>query len=143
MGEGVSPENSPENSRGGDAWTRPAGASSQPEWRESGARRPGSRLHSWREPSAPLHGELPLGSNPPPRSGEPTSGAKGTTSFAGGRTSHEGRQSSVRETHLDQLHLRARGTTTPRSRLAGSTLPYASHFHPLPCLGQTSRFTWE
>jgi len=70
---------------------------------------------------------------------------EGNTSFAGGLTSKaEGRQSSVRETHLDQLHLRARGTKTPRSRLAGSPLPYAPtwlHFHPLPCLGQTSRFT--
>src|SRR5260221_9085365 len=87
-----------------------------------------SLLRSGREPSAPLHGELPRGSNPPPRSGEPTSGAKGNTSFACVLTSHEGRQSSVRETHLDQLHLRARGTKTPRSRLAGSTLPYASQF---------------
>src|SRR5258706_2301237 len=91
--EGVSPE----NSRGGDAGKRPAGASSQPEWWESGTRRQGSRLRSGREPSAPLHGELPLGSNPQPRSGEPASGARGNTSFACVLTSKaEGRQSSVR-----------------------------------------------
>src|SRR5260221_1982337 len=48
----------------------------------------------------------------------------GNTSFACVLTSKaEGRQSSVRETHLDQLHLRAGGTKTPRSRLAGSPSP--------------------
>jgi hypothetical protein len=55
----------------------------------------------------------------------------------------EGRQSSVWETHQDQLPNRAGGTKTPRSRLAGSPLQYAParlHFHPLPCLAQTSRF---
>src|SRR5260370_5445636 len=55
----------------------------------------------------------------------------------------EGRQSFVRETHQDQLHNRARGPKTPRSRLADSTTQYVSaraHFHPLPCLAQTSRF---
>ena len=59
----------------------------------------------------------------------------------------EGRQSSVRETHQDQLRNRAGGTKTPRSRLAGSTTQYVParpHFHPLPCLAQTSRFvTWD
>src|SRR5260221_7564426 len=43
-------------------------------------------------------------------------------------------------THPDQLRHRAHGATTPRSRLAGSPIQYASHFHPLPCRAQTSRF---
>jgi hypothetical protein len=60
----------------------------------------------------------------------------------------EGQQSSVRETHLDQLRNRARRhqNATISSRWL-HTLQYAPsrlHFHPLPCLAQTSRFaTWD
>src|SRR5260221_556817 len=68
---------------------------------------------------------------------------EGNTSFTCVLTSRGGATVIRTGAHLDQLRLRARGTTTPRSRLAGSTLQYVSaraHFHPLPCLAQTSRF---
>src|SRR5262249_34355134 len=75
--------------------------------------------------------------------GQPASGAWETPVSPACSPPEEGQQSFVRETHQDQLPNRARGTNTPRSRLAGSTLQYAPdrlHFHPLPCLAQTSCF---
>jgi hypothetical protein len=68
---------------------------------------------------------------------------EGNTSFTCVLTSWGGATVIRTGTHPDQLRLRARGTTTPRSRLAGSALQYAPvppHFHPLPCRAQTSRF---
>jgi hypothetical protein len=68
---------------------------------------------------------------------------EGNTSFTCVLTSWGGATVIRTGTHPDQLRLRAGGTNTPRSRLAGSALQYAPsrlHFHPLPCLAQTSRF---
>jgi hypothetical protein len=68
---------------------------------------------------------------------------EGNTSFTCVLTSWGGATVIRTGTHPDQLRLRAGGTTTPRSRLAGSALQYAPvppHFHPLPCRAQTSRF---
>src|SRR5260221_691306 len=155
--EGVSPENSPENSRGGEAGKRPPRGRSQPEWWESSTNPcersvtmpTCARLSSpWRPASWPGHAAqgLPIGAQceqvEPELCSAPTRGdgtclprapvsatserCEGNTSFTCVLTSKaEGRQSSVRETHLDQLRNRATGTTTPRSRLAGSALQYA------------------
>src|SRR5262249_39197509 len=69
---------------------------------------------------------------------------EGKTKFACVLTSWGGATVIRTGTHQDQLHNRAKGTNTPRSRLAGSALQYAPlrlHFHPLPCRAPTSRFT--
>src|SRR5258708_36722408 len=50
----------------------------------------------------------------------------GYTSFTCVLTSHEGQQSFVRETHLDQLRKRARSAKTARSHLTGPVSQYAS-----------------
>src|SRR5260370_37719663 len=71
----------------------------------------------------------------------------GNTSFTCVLTSKGGATVIRSGTHQNQLRKRASSAKTPRSRLAGSTLQYASarsHFHPLSWLAQPSRFvTWE
>src|SRR5258708_29575854 len=71
---------------------------------------------------------------------QPASGARETPVSPPCSPPGQGRQSSVRGRTRISFPNRAGGTTTPRSRLDGSTLPCALHFHLLPCLVQTSRF---
>src|SRR5258707_6505074 len=82
------------------------------------------------------------------RSRQPASGARETPVSPACSPPEEGRQSSVRETHLDQLRLRACCTTTPRSHLAGSTLqhtlvpaPFSSAFLAVPAIALHLKIT--